>query len=332
MKKEIKSKLFFFPSEPMTGYQNPYCNYYKEALLKYYKVLDMDRGSKFKRMFTLPFYSFKCDIIIFNWLESVPFFAFGKVQFYVNLIALFILRLRKVKILFMFHDLVSHFGDNWMSRYLMRWLFKYSDVIISHSKEAAQIALNKSKSPSFFISHPIKKLSVANYSVDREVDVFIWGAVYNYKGVYEFISQPSVQNSKLKILIMGIAKDEGLSEKIRSCCNDHIFFDERRADFDEIAAYCKASRYVLFPYIGESVSSSGALIDTLVFGGTPVGPNRGSFQDLASEGMCFAYNNYDELLDILLSKSTIDNCQREVFINEHSWEKIADFIHDKIGF
>ena len=101
MKKEIKPKLFFFPSEPITGYQNPYCNYYKEALQKFYSVLDMDRGSKFKRMFTLPYYSLKCDIIIFNWLESVPFFVFGKVQFYIDLIALFILRIRKVKVLFL---------------------------------------------------------------------------------------------------------------------------------------------------------------------------------------------------------------------------------------
>ena len=161
--------------------------------------------------------------------------------------------------------------------------------------------------------------------------MFIWGAIYDYKGVYEFISQPNILNSKIKIFIMGIAKDNGLSEKIKSCCNDHIFFDERRADFDEIAAYCKASQYVLFPYVGESVSSSGALIDSLVFGGTPVGPNRGSFQDLASVGMCFTYNNYDELLKILLSKSTIDNCQREKFINNNSWEKFADFIHEKIG-
>lgn len=324
-------KLFYFPSEPLTGYQNPYCNYAKDALQKHYEVLDMDRSSRVRRMFTLPYYSFKCDVIIFNWLESVPFFAFGTIQFFIDLIALAVLKIRKVKILFMYHDLVSHFGDNWMSRYLMRWLFKNADVIISHSKEAAEIAMQQSDRPSYFFSHPVKRVPVNAFETDKNVDVFIWGALFGYKGVYEFISQPCIQNSNLKIYILGCAKEDGLSDKIKSVCNEHIIFDERRAEFDEIAAYCKVSRYVIFPYVGDSVSSSGALIDTIVFGGTPVGPNRGAFQDLAEEGMCFVYDNYEELAELLSENKTINDAQRERFVDKYSWKSFSEFVYEKIG-
>lgn len=324
-------KLFYFPSEPLSGYQNPYCNYAKEALNKHFKVLDMERGSKVKRMFTLLAYSFRCDVIIFNWLESVPFFPMGTVQFYVDLIALFVLKVRKVQILFMYHDLVSHFGDNWMSRYLMRWLFRNANVVISHSKEAAKIARTKSNVPSYFFSHPIKRLDVMPFEITRTtVDVFIWGALFTYKGIYEFISLPAVQNSKLNIFILGGTKDDSLRKKINSVCNDYIVFEERRAEFDEIAAYCKASRYVLFPYVGESVSSSGALIDTIVFGGNPIGPNRGAFKDLNDEGVCIIYNSYEELISILGEEQSIDENKRQLFIDKYSYNGFAEFVNEKL--
>ena len=114
---EMKSKLFFFPSEPLVGYRNPYCNYYKEALNNYYEVLDMNRSGKCKRMFTLLLNSFRCKYIVFNWLESVPFFLFGKVQFVLPLMALFVLTLRKVKVMFIVNDLIPHFRENRISMY-----------------------------------------------------------------------------------------------------------------------------------------------------------------------------------------------------------------------
>lgn len=70
----------------------------------------MNRSGKCKRMFTLLLNSFRCKYIVFNWLESIPFFPFGKVQFVLALMALFVLKLRKVKVLFMFHDLIPHLG------------------------------------------------------------------------------------------------------------------------------------------------------------------------------------------------------------------------------
>lgn len=326
---KMKSKLFFFPSEPLVGYRNPYCNYYKEALNNYYEVLDMNRSGKCKRMFTLLLNSFRCKYIVFNWLESVPFFPFGKVQFVLALMALFVLKLRKVKVLFMFHDLIPHFGDNWMSRYLMKWLFTNSDLIITHSKEALDIAKKKSEKPCYYICHPVYKTKVEPFEASRQVDVFIWGAIYDYKGIYEFISLPAIQSSKLQIYILGHSMDERLKDRILSKCNSHIVYEDRRAGFSEIAAYCKKSKYVLFPYVGESISSSGALVDTLVFGGVPIGPNRGAFKDLAEENACLVYNNYEELCKILHDTSTIAPEDRKIFLDRYSWENFAKMIYEK---
>lgn len=291
----------------------------------------MKKGSKCKRMFTLLINSFKCDYIIFNWLESIPFFTFGTLQFILATISLKVLKVRKVKILFMFHDLVPHFGDNWMSKFLMRWLFENSDLIITHSKEALEIARIKTVLPSYYVCHPVHITKEDFMKTTSKVDVFIWGAIYDYKGIYEFISHPSIQTSSLNIYILGCCKDSNLRDKILSMSNSHIKFENRRADFPEIAAYCKNSKFVLFPYVGESISSSGALIDTLVFGGNPIGPNRGAFKDLSEEKVCLVYDNYDELYNILCGSQTIMSQDRNNFTNKYSWTNFAKFIYEKLN-
>ena len=319
-------KLYFFPSEPLSGYQNPYCKNFKESISKYYKVLDMQKSSKVKRMFTLLINSFYADIIIFNWLESIPFFPYGKIQFYINIIALQIIKIRKCKIVMMFHNLSPHTSNNWQSKYLMKWLFSNATIIVTHSKEAEMVAKNKTKKPIYFITHPINNIKVVNYETNKDIDIFIWGTVSKYKGIYEFISLPFIQNSPLKIYILGKSQDKILERLIKSACNHHIHYDNRKANFNEIAYYCQNSKYVLFPYIGNCISSSGALIDTLLLKGTPIGPNRGAFKDLSEEGLCFVYNDYTELKNVLNETRKIDESKRMEFLNKHSWENFAYFL------
>ncbi|WP_194968036.1 hypothetical protein [Klebsiella pneumoniae] len=44
------------------------------------------------------------------------------------------------------------------------------------------------------------------------------------------------------------------------------------------------SKCVLFPYKSGSISSSGALMDTIALGGVAIGPDVGAFKDLEKKG------------------------------------------------
>ena len=108
--------------------------------------------------------------------------------------------------------------------------------------------------------------------------------------------------------------------------NEHIHFENRRVSFDEIASLVKNSRYVVFPYVGESISSSGVLIDTIVLGGVPIGPNKGAFRDLSEEGVCLIYKDYSDLIKMVHQEVIIDEKQRSVFLSNHSWEQFTNHI------
>jgi len=314
--------LYYFPSASRNGYPNPYSIHYKKALEQHYNVLDKDNKSSKILSWTFLKNTFLADIFIINWLESIPFLRFGYIQYLLVLIGLKVIKWRKKKIIWMFHNKHPHQGDNKQSRKIQNILFKQSLLIISHSEEAAEYAQSKTRGGKvIYKCHPITPIHVnsLSYEVER-CDVLIWGAILPYKGIYEFISNVDIQKTNLRIKIIGHCSNNELCNKIKSHCNKYITFENRRIDFDELAVCISKSRYVLFPYIGDCVSSSGALIDTIALGGIPVGPHRGAFKDLGKEGVCITYLDYNDLLNILSkdnkvhNKSVITN-----FIEKNSW-------------
>lgn len=320
--------IYFFPSAPKGGYVNPYIINFKKSMAKYFKVLEADNHSSIMLSLNLFFHSFKADIFIINWLESICFLRLGFLQYLLARLSLIIIRTRDKQIIWILHNVHPHQGNNKLSKKMQETLFKQSNLIISHSYEAYLFAKGKTETKVIYICHPVKKIAIGTKSHKvNKFDILIWGSIFPYKGVYEFISLKEVQDSDLRIIIIGKCADNELAEKIYHCCSEHIYFDNRRAEFDELMPYIRASKYVLFPYIGKSISSSGALIDTIVLGGNPVGPNLGAFRDLSKEGVCFVYENYEKLIELLNSKKEISNGERTFFIESNSWESFAKKIN-----
>ena len=324
-------KAYYYPSASRFGYSNPYSQHFKKNLSSLYYVCDSK--NKPSRMLTLSFlkYSLIADIFFINWLESAPFLRFGKIQFFLAISALFIIKVRKKKIIWMLHNIHPHSGKSRMSDCIQRKLFRDSALVISHSREAWEFAKEHTKGKCLFFHHPVlaNNLDIITNEI-RKYDVLIWGSIFPYKGIYEFLSNKIVKQSRMKILIIGTCSDEKLIEKIESCCSEGIVFENRRADFDEIFQLVKSSRFVLFPYVGNCVSSSGALMDTLVLGGNPIGPNVGAFDDLKKLGLCLTYKDYDDLMVLLHSNWEPPLEAKNEFFKENSWEKFVNNLYENI--
>ena len=320
-------KLFYYPPASRNGYSNPYSIHYKKALECYYNVLDKE--NKPAKMLSWSFLknSLSADIFIINWLESVCFLRLGYVQYLLARIGLKIIKWRKKSIIWMFHNIHPHQGNNKYSRKIQDLLFHQSKLIISHSQEAADYAHKKAGDKVIYKCHPIHPISVKPFKGEIEpCDILIWGAILPYKGIYEFISNKEIQKLNLRIRIIGHCKDNTLCHKLESQCNKRITFENRHINFDELASCIAKSRYVLFPYIGNCVSSSGALIDTIALGGIPIGPNIGAFKDLEEEGVCLTYKNYNDLRVLLQSDNNISNIVRNKFLIVNSWNNFIQEI------
>lgn len=326
-----KTKVYFYPSCPKEGYGNPYCLNFKSALKEYFELLDADNKITRMKSMTLLNYSFRADVFILNWIENTIYLRFGFIQFCLVLLSFIIIGLRKKKVIWIYHNVIPHEGENSFTRVIMSYLFKHSKLIVSHSKEASAYATNKAFCKVIYCCHPIKLFNVQDWNGKKiACDVLIWGTILPYKGVLEFLQNCSRQLSNINILILGKCKDNNLAASINDFCSSHIFFENRRADFNEIAYYIRTCRYVLFPYIGESISSSGVLMDTIAMGGIPIGPNKGAFKDLREEGVCKTYNSYDELPYIINSPNNIANDLKKEFIEKNTWNNFIERLSSEL--
>lgn len=326
----MKTKVYYYPPANRGGYPNPYSINYKHALEEHFEVLDKDNRPSFALGLSFFLNAFRADIYIINWLESVVFLSMGRLQYVLARWGLWIIRQRKKKMVWMFHNIHPHQGENARSKKIQQILYRRADLIVSHSQEAAAYARQKAHGPVVYICHPVKPLDVCPKADVPSSNVLIWGAISPYKGVKEFLREMQKRKTNLKIHIIGKCGDPSLAASIKALCGEQVLFENRRASFDELAGLIAKTGYVLFPYVGDCVSSSGALIDTIALGGRPVGPDKGAFKDLASEGVCSTYSDYNELFALLQQPVCEDKTDVVDFMRKNSWKTFGDFLASKI--
>lgn len=326
-------KIFFYP--PKGSGHNPYINNFIQSLSSYCdKVLICDQKAKLPSSVIFLHKSWNADVYILNWIENVANDRLKFIGAILCLLGLKIIKSRKAKIIWICHNIHPHEGESFWSNKIKHFLFKNSTFIIAHSKEAEEYAKKHSDCHVFFKNHPMKVVDYGVWSDDvKECDLFYWGDISPYKGVVEFLSHPLCKQSDKKIFIIGKSTTKTIQEQIETLTSNNIIYENRQADFREIAAQCKKAKYVIFPYIGESISSSGVLMDTILMGGTPIGPNRGAFADLASQGCCITYNNLDEIFALPTDDEHIiklDDSKVRKFINDNTWEAFGQWIFNMI--
>ena len=378
----MKRRIYVSPSaNRKSGYPNRYFVVLKENLSEYFDVLDSGNEPYLTQGWALLKHSFKADIFLLSFVETIAFHKLAFIQYLMVRLSFWVMRLRRGKIVFIFHNPRPHKGENWMSRSLTRLQLTRACLVVSHSCETASFAralLSEyacSPDKVRYICHPIVDPSAsaaaasgngcqagsdssvaaaegtssstalgasasaaglvsapASTAFNASDEVLIWGNILPYKGVLEFVSSPAVRSAGLKVRIVGRCKDASLAiaiEKAVAQCNGStIIFENRAADFEELATLIRSSRHVLFPYLPGSVSSSGVLMDTLSMGGNPVAPAIGAFADLARENVCQVYGSEAEMIEILKSDRRINPETLRSFISRNSWQAYAKFFAD----
>ena len=320
-----------------TGYPNRYFCRLKEVLSIHFKVLEADNRPCLMQGTALVFNSLRADVFLLSFVETIAFHKLAWFQQWLAHAALRIMKIRRRKIIFIFHNPRPHKGETPISRRLTDAQLRQADVVIAHSQEAATVArlrlavLAEDPGKVCYIAHPVTPFTGQAAPAVAPFDILIWGDILPYKGVLEFVREPALAESGLLVRIIGRCADPVYARELEVSLPAGVSFENRRAPFEELASLSKAARYVLFPYLPGSVSSSGVLMDTLALGGTPVGPAVGAFADLAEEGLCLTYSSVEELFAILSGKQEINPARRTAFIRNHSWEAFAKTISQLVS-
>ncbi|WP_025007223.1 glycosyltransferase family protein [Marinilabilia salmonicolor] len=323
-------KVYYYPPDFPSNrdfVKNPYSKLFKESISQYYNVINKNSIVNISIIDLLK-NVFSLECIIFNWIENLHTRKLGIYQFFLFLLILQILRVRKVKIIWVLHNFHPHKGEHIISKIIKHLMFRYSHLIVTHSKAAMHFAKKETNKKVVFFNHPInpellKFNTDYNPNNEKYYDILIWGSIEPYKGVLEFLQYVNTNNIKWKIRIVGRCKINSYEKEIRKLTSSNITFENKAVSFEYLSSLIKTSKFVLFPYKSTSVSSSGALMDTIALLGNIIGPNIGAFQELKEDNICKTFNSYEDIDEIVNSREQNNLAAFQKFIDVNSWSNFG---------
>jgi hypothetical protein len=215
---------------------------------------------------------------------------------------------------------------------LYRQMLKKSDLIITHAREGLSLIPEGKKA--CFQHHPVT-ISPLDPGPPKafSYDIIIWGTIYPYKGITTFLNFLEQKGiiGKYRILIAGKIVTQTLADELLAYHQkyDNLELINGYIEEKRLIELVRASRIALFTYHSESILSSGALMDSLSYGATIVGPSVGAFNDLHELGLIETYTDFNSLVgvvDRLLSLPGEDPSRQEKlagFMSANSWSEFS---------
>lgn len=337
----MKQKAYIYPitNRLKTGIYNPYLdNFIRSSENSFYflnKEYPSDTG-----IFNLLRFIFKTDVIFLNWIENLPEKKGGFLQTVFFLALLRVSKLFGIKIVWTIHNKISHSSKHlFFKQLIFSEMLKRSDIIISHSKEGVRFAETLCPGVSqriFYFPHPVIPVNGFSKTKNIEYDILIWGTLAPYKGIDSFLEFLQQNNSlqKYRILIAGRAVSDKFYKKIQKYASHNITIKDQFVDHEELSKLIHSSRIVLFTYSGNSVLSSGALMDSVANRALVIGPSRGAFAEMGSLGIIKTYNDFNDLLEILNSPDELEmNISKDKinhFIHSHTWQQFSEAFNKRM--
>ncbi len=339
---QAKKRAYLYPrtSRNKTSVHNPYVDNFIGSTRHFINYLNENNPSNVG-IFNLCRFIFKIDLLILNWIEELPDKKGGLFQSVFFLILLKLIRLSRIKIVWTLHNKFSHSSQNlFFKRMLFFNLLKQSDIIITHSTEGINFAESLCPGVSsriFYFPHPVVPVKTAERNTyEKKYDILIWGTLAPYKAIDNFLEFLSKGNElkRYRILIAGKAVYPEFIKELRKYENENIIIRDQYIESDELAVFFQQSRLVLFTYSGNSVLSSGALMDSISHGAIVFGPDVGAFSELGNAGVIKTYGDFEDLKVHLEQLDQLDSSDISEkihdFVNTHTWPEFSKVFEKRL--
>jgi glycosyltransferase involved in cell wall biosynthesis len=334
-------RIYLYPLTARTekAVINPYIGNLRDALNTHFEVINAYKPSK-TGIFDILKYLHKVDVVYFNWSEEVPELHRGRIQAVFLLLLLPYLRLSRILIIWTLHNKESHFNRyRWLKKRLYHQMLKKSDLIITHAKEGLKLIPNGKKAS--FLPHPVRDSIIRNVKDKKcHFDLIIWGTIAPYKGITEFLNFLEMEEiiGNYRILMAGKVTSQSLGNELRAYESkyENLVLMDGYVEEKRLIDLVHDSKIALFTYQSESILSSGALMDSLSYGATIVGPAAGAFNDLNELGLIETYSDFQSLREVLnrLLASSGEDFSRHHRIREfmaaNSWSEYSKMIQKLI--
>ena len=151
------------------------------------------------------FFNLDARLFFIQWVDLIPGKRFGKIQFLIYLVLVFIVRLFGKKIIWVLHNKHAHKGKSKLVDFGMKFMAQKASVVITHSREGCMFF--DSMYPNYagkcrYIPHPVYSQNVMP-SKKCEFDYIIWGGIDKRKNIIEFLeftkSDPFFDQKKIQL-------------------------------------------------------------------------------------------------------------------------------------
>ena len=329
-----KAYLYPISKNPGQIFPSAYIKNFMDYLKGDFHFLNRPKPSN-KGILDLIYYINQIEYIFLNWIEDLPDKRGGILQSYFFFIIVYVLKAKKVRIVWVMHNKESHYQSNIrLKKRIYNFIIKKSDHIITHAKDGIDFYNQtkiQDKDKIRYFPHPLNK-DFINLKEHPAIDILIWGAIIPYKGIdifLKYLHENDLQNN-YSILIAGKVKPESYVQTIDKYCNKNIRLINRFIPVEELKSIISDTRSILFTYIADSVLSSGALMDSLSYGVNVLAPHVGAFKDAQEEGLIKTCKDFDQLIVSIDTnlKSSIENTRIVInkFIDEHNWLEFSNKI------
>ena len=314
--------------------ENPYINDLEQTLSANYEIIN--KKSNQNGVLDLFKYFSRTDIYYFNWIESLPSRRYGKIQIIAFMLFLLLAKWRKKRIAWTLHNKYAHdkSKNGWVD-YMYKIMMDHSDIIFTHSQSGIDFVEEEfpasAKKIKYFI-HPVKPVFPLFNNKKCIYDFLIWGTIWPYKGVIEFLQflEESGNIHSFKILIVGRCINNDIRMELDKYLMTNIIYKDEFYPIEEIAGFSNQAKFTLFTYKSESVLSSGSLMDSIRMRSVIIGPHIGAFKDLSSYDFVKTYNTFSEIIEIYTKHENAGDplpIQIETFCLENSWNSFGEKLY-----
>lgn len=327
-------KVYLYPLTARTKgvVVNPYMENLRDALNENFQVVNAKKPSTIG-IFDIFRYLGKVHVVYFNWSEELPSLHRGKLQGIFLLVLLQFLKLSHVIIVWTRHNKKSHFDQHSrLKNLLYGQMLKKSDLIITHARDGLNHIPKGKKA--CFLHHPVSKyIKTETLSREKQYDIIIWGTIAPYKGITSFLDflekNGTIRN--YRILLAGKIVSQSLAKQLQAFESKYsnLVLMDTYVETKNLIDLIHDSKITLFTYQSDSVLSSGALIDSLSYGASIVGPAVGAFNDLQELELIETYVDFQSLTEVIdrLLTSSEENQARQKrlsqFMTANTWTEFS---------
>lgn len=281
----------------------------------------------------------KYDLVWLNWYESLPSNIFKYIyEFIAKVYIIEYLKLRKVKIISVFHDRVPHDAKfPSISKWLLKFLLRKSDVVLVLNEASKTLVKNyvgeDNNKKIFKLPHPVYPIShiTKQEEPSKEFNVLFFGYLKPYKNIEGLIELAKI-NPEIRFIIAGKVINKKYANHLKVISNNlpNVNLILRRLTDSELGDFISNCKILVLPYKMNSSINSGVMFYAFSHKKNVIIPHLIAIDDFKHKNDIFWYNYESDKDHIKILNKKLREAYVEYMKSPELFQERAERLYNEV--